>query len=88
MTDANVGGHVDQGGLTPGGAGDEQGKLRALLLDFGDRWEIEQGAAWVACTRSGSFTHVIAAHTLDGLRTKIAAAERPDAAGADPGERP
>ena len=42
-----------------------------------DRWEIEQGAAWVACTRNGSFTHVIAAHSLDDLRTKIAAAEQP-----------
>jgi len=31
---------------------------------------------------------VIAAHSLDDLRTKIAAAEQPDAAGADPGERP
>ena len=32
----------------------------------------------MACTRSGSFTHVIAAHSLDDLRTKIAAAEQPD----------
>jgi hypothetical protein len=48
-----------------------------LLLEFGDRWEIELGAAWVACTRSGSFTHVIAAHSLDDLRTKIAAAQEP-----------
>jgi hypothetical protein len=64
-------------GLVPGDAGDEQGKLRRLLLDYGDRWEIERGAAWVACTRSGSFTHVIAAHSLDDLRTKIAAAEQP-----------
>jgi hypothetical protein len=56
---------------------DEQGKLRQLLLDYGDRWEFERGAAWVACTRNGSFTHVIAAHSLDDLRTKIAAAEEP-----------
>jgi hypothetical protein len=48
-----------------------------LLLEYGGRWEIELGAAWVACTRNGSFTHVIAAHSLDDLRTKIAAAEQP-----------
>ena len=77
------------GGLAPGEAGDERGKLRALLLDYGAHWEIEQGAAWVACTRNGSFTHVIAAHSLDDLRTKIAAAARgtrpEDAAPADTG---
>ena len=71
--DADVSGH----GLTPGEAGDEQGKLRALLLDYGDRWEIDQGAAWVACTCNGSFTHVIAAHSLDDLRAKIVTAEEP-----------
>jgi hypothetical protein len=75
--DANMGGRGDRGGLAPGEASDEQGELRALLLDYGDRWEIEQGAAWGACTRNGSFTHVIAAHTLDDLRTKITAAEQP-----------
>ena len=67
----------ERGGLAPEGVSDEQGKLRGLLLDYGGRWEIEQGAAWVACTRNGSFTHVIAAHSLDDLRTKIAAAEQP-----------
>jgi hypothetical protein len=72
-----VSGRADQGGLAPGQAGDEQVQLRGLLLDYGDRWEIERGAAWVACTRSGSFTHVIAAHSLDDLRTKIDAAEQP-----------
>ena len=77
MADANASGRVDQGGLAPEGVSDERGKLRGLLLDYGGRWEIEQGAAWVACTRNGSFTHVIAAHSLDDLRTKIAAAEQP-----------
>jgi hypothetical protein len=57
----------------------ERGKLRGLLLAYGARWESEQGAAWVACTRNGSFTHVIAAHTLDDLRAKIEAADRTDA---------
>jgi hypothetical protein len=73
MADANI----STGGLAPGAAEDEQGKLRRLLLEYGGRWEIELGAAWVACTRNGSFTHVIAAHSLDDLRTKIAAAEQP-----------
>jgi hypothetical protein len=81
-------GRDERGGLAPEPASDEQGKLRRLLLDYGGSWEIERGAAWVACTRSGSFTHVIAAHSLDELRTKIAAAERPDAGVADPGQRP
>ena len=75
-------------GLGPDEAGDERGKLRGLLLDYGGRWEIEQGAAWVACTRNGSFTHVVAAHSLDDLRAKLAAAEQPDAVAADPGEGP
>jgi hypothetical protein len=75
--DANMAGHGDRGGLAPDGVSDEPGKLRQLLLEYGDRWEIELGAAWVACTRNGSFTHVIAAHSLDDLRTKIAAAEEP-----------
>ena len=75
MADVNAG---TRGGLAPGEMSEEQWKLRRLLLDYGDRWEIEQGAAWVACTRSGSFTHVIAAHSLDDLRTKITAAERPE----------
>ena len=52
--EANMGGRGDRGGLAPSEAGDERGKLRALLLAYGARWEIEQGAAWVACTRNGS----------------------------------
>lgn len=88
MADANVSGRGDPGGLAPEAVGGEQGKLRGLLLDYGDRWEIEQGAAWVACTRNGSFTHVVAAHSLDDLRTKIATAEQPDAIATDPGQRP
>jgi hypothetical protein len=88
MADANVSGRVDRGGLAAEAVSDERGKLRGLLLDYGDRWEIEQGAAWVACTRNGSFTHVVAAHSLDDLRAKLAAAEQPDAVAADPGEGP
>jgi hypothetical protein len=86
--DSDMVGPAAPGGLAPAEVGDEQGKLRGLLLDYGDRWEIEQGAAWVACTRNGSFTHVIAAHSLDDLRAKLAAAEQPDAVATDPGQRP
>jgi hypothetical protein len=76
MTGSSRSGHQDQGGLAAAGVSGERNKLRGLLLDYGGRWEIEQGAAWVACTRHGSFTHVIAAHTLDDLRAKIKAADR------------
>jgi hypothetical protein len=78
MTDSGVNRHRNQGGLAAAGLSDERGKLRRLLLDFGGRWEIEQGAAWVACTHNGSFTHVIAAHTLDDLRAKIEPADQAD----------
>jgi hypothetical protein len=49
------------------------------MRGFGPDWEIERvppGAAWVAVTRRGSWVHVIAAHDLDTLRTKIEAAQR------------
>jgi hypothetical protein len=67
-------------GGTPGVSGeDERTQLRAVMRDFGPAWEIERvppGAAWVAVTRRGSWVHVIAAHDLDTLRTKIEAAQR------------
>jgi hypothetical protein len=72
-------GTVDVGG-TPGDRGeDERTQLRAVMRDFGPAWEIERvppGAAWVAVTRRGSWVHVIAAHDLGTLRTKIEAAQR------------
>jgi hypothetical protein len=61
----------------------EDGKLRAVMRDFGPAWEIERvppGAAWVAVTRRGSWVHVIAAHDLDTLRAKIEAAQREETA--------
>jgi hypothetical protein len=68
------------GGGNPGNRGeDERTQLRAVMRDFGPAWEIERvppGAAWVAVTRRGSWVHVIAAHDLDTLRTKIEAAQR------------
>jgi len=81
MAGANVSGQADGGGLAPGWADYEHGQLRQLLLDYGAHWEIEQGAAWVACTRNGSFTHVIAAHSLDDLPAKIEAAAQEDTGG-------
>jgi hypothetical protein len=70
----------DRAGGTLGDRGeDERTQLRAVMRDFGPAWEIERvppGAAWVAVTRRGSWVHVIAAHDLDTLRTKIEAAQR------------
>ena len=40
--DVDMDGRGDRGGLAPSEAGDERGKLRALLLDYGAHWEIEQ----------------------------------------------
>jgi hypothetical protein len=74
------GGVGDRAGGTLGDRGeDERTQLRAVMRDFGPAWEIERvppGAAWVAVTRRGSWVHVIAAHDLDTLRTKIEAAQR------------
>jgi hypothetical protein len=72
-------GTADVGGTLGDGGQDERTQLRAVMRDFGPAWEIERvppGAAWVAVTRRGSWVHVIAAHDLDTLRTKIEAAQR------------
>ena len=71
-------GTVDVGGTLGDRGEDERTQLRAVMRDFGPAWEIERvppGAAWVAVTRRGSWVHVIAAHDLDTLRTKIETAE-------------
>jgi hypothetical protein len=73
-----VGVGVGVGGTLGDRSEDERTQLRAVMRDFGPAWEIERvppGAAWVAVTRRGSWVHVIAAHDLDTLRTKIEAAE-------------
>ena len=65
---------VSVGGTLGDRGEDERTQLRAVMRDFGPAWEIERvppGAAWVAVTRRGSWVHVIAAHDLDTLRTKI-----------------
>jgi hypothetical protein len=69
---------VDAGGTLGDRGEDERTQLRAVMREFGPAWEIERvppGAAWVAVTRRGSWVHVIAAHDLDTLRTKIETAE-------------
>jgi hypothetical protein len=69
---------VGVGGTLGDRGEDERTQLRAVMRDFGPAWEIERvppGAAWVAVTRRGSWVHVIAAHDLDTLRTKIETAE-------------
>jgi hypothetical protein len=71
-------GTVDVGGTLGDRGEDERTQLRAVMRDFGPAWEIERvppGAAWVAVTRRGSWVHVIAAHDLGTLRTKIEAAQ-------------
>ena len=71
-------GTVDVGGTLGDRGEDERTQLRAVMRDFGPAWEIERvppGAVWVAVTRRGSWVHVIAAHDLDTLRTKIETAE-------------
>jgi hypothetical protein len=76
-----VGGTAGVGGTLGDSGEDERAQLRAVMRDFGPAWEIERvppGAAWVAVTRRGSWVHVIAAHDLDTLRTKIKAAQRED----------
>ena len=73
-----VGGTAGVGGTLGDSGEDERARLRAVMRDFGAAWEIERvppGAAWVAVTRRGSWVHVIAAHDLDTLRTKIETAE-------------
>ena len=84
---------VGVGGTLGDGGQDERTQLRAVMRDFGPAWEIERvppGAAWVAVTRRGSWVHVIAAHDLDTLRTKIEAAQREETmpAPASPGPQP
>jgi hypothetical protein len=72
-------GTVDVGGTLGDRGEDERTQLRAVIRDYGPAWEIERvppGAAWVAVTRRGSWVHVIAAHDLGTLRTKIEAAQR------------
>jgi hypothetical protein len=54
--------------------GYDTAKLGGVLRDFGSKWEIERldpGSAWVAVSRDGGFTQVIAAGDLDTLRSTL-----------------
>ena len=84
-------GTVDVGGTLGDRGEDERTQLRAVMRDFGPAWEIERvppGAVWVAVTRRGSWVHVIAAHDLGTLRTKIEAAQREETMPSPASSRP
>jgi hypothetical protein len=53
-------------------------QLAEVMHDFGERWEITQGAGcWIAVRRpTPTSLRVIAAHGLAELRDKLARAER------------
>ncbi len=57
------------------------GKLAALVRDFA-AWEIDCFCArpptWVAVTRCGTVTRVLAAHSLEDLRAKLERATADD----------
>jgi hypothetical protein len=54
--------------------GYDTGKLAAIVADFADQWEVERldpGSAWVAVSRDGHRTQIIAADDLDTLRDTL-----------------
>ena len=54
--------------------GYDTGKLAAIMADFGGQWHVEHldpGSAWVAVSRDGHHTQIIAADNLDSLRTTL-----------------
>jgi len=63
--------------------------LARLFRDFAERWEIERverGSEWVAVQRgSEPIILIIGARDLAALRYRMEAAEREDAAEAEPG---
>ena len=57
--------------------GYDTAKFAGVLRDFGSEWEIERldpGSAWVAVSRDGGHTRVIAAGDLDSLRASLSRA--------------
>lgn len=56
------------------------GKLAALVRDF-PAWQIDRISlmpTWIAVLRRGTMTHVLAAHDLDELRSKLEKANAVD----------
>ena len=54
--------------------GYDTGKLAAIVADFADQWEVERldpGSAWVAVSRDGHRTQIIAADDLDTFRDTL-----------------
>jgi hypothetical protein len=54
--------------------GYDTGKLAAIMADFGGQWELERldpGTVWVAASRDGHHTQIIAAEDLDTLRDTL-----------------
>jgi hypothetical protein len=54
--------------------GYDTGKLAAIMADLGGRWHVEHldpGSAWVAVSRDGHRTQIIAAEDLDILRDTL-----------------
>ena len=54
--------------------GYDTGKLAAIVADFGGQWEVERldpGSAWVAVSRDGHHTQIIAAEDLESLRDTL-----------------
>jgi hypothetical protein len=54
--------------------GYDTGKLAAIVADLGGQWEVERldpGSAWVAVSRDGHRTQIIAAEDLDILRDTL-----------------
>jgi hypothetical protein len=54
--------------------GYDTGKLAELTRAYGTEWDIERldpGSTWVAVSRDGALTRVIAAGDLDSLRSRL-----------------
>jgi hypothetical protein len=54
--------------------GYDTGKLAAIVADFGGQWQVEHldpGSTWVAVSRNGHRTQIIAAEDLDSLRSTL-----------------
>ena len=61
--------------------GYDTGKLAELMRDYGTEWDIERvdpGSTWVAVSRDGALTRVIAAGDLDNLRSSMGEAPGED----------
>jgi hypothetical protein len=54
--------------------GYDTGELAAIVADFGGQWHVEHldpGTTWIAISRDGHRTQIIAAEDLDNLRSAL-----------------